>query len=93
MVISHKIREIRDNNKLSQKRFGEKLGLSGKTISAYETGKCKPPLKVLERMSKVYEVTFVHLKSEKKQELEKKLSSVRSSLDEIEELVKEGLTM
>jgi DNA-binding XRE family transcriptional regulator len=29
---------------MSQDRFGKKIGVSGKTISAYETGKITPTL-------------------------------------------------
>ena len=83
MSISLKIKEVRNKKKLSQKRFGYKIGLSGKTISAYENGRCKPPLKVLERISTVYDTPFVHLKTEKKLELEY----------EIEEFVRESLSL
>ena len=51
---SNKIKCLRDANNLSQERFGSKVGVSGKTISAYETGKSKPSLKVLESISKVF---------------------------------------
>lgn len=59
-IIGSQIKNIRNNNKLSQTRFGFKIGLTGKTISAYETGKCTPPLKILDRIAETYKVTFTH---------------------------------
>jgi len=46
-----KIKRTRLDKNMSQHRFGEKIGVSGKTISSYETGRAAPPLKVLEKMA------------------------------------------
>ena len=43
----NKIKQFRLSKNMSQERFGKKIGLSGKSISAYETGICKPSLKVI----------------------------------------------
>jgi len=48
------IKKLRGELNLSQKRFGEKVGISSKTISAYETGRIIPPLKVMEKIAKTY---------------------------------------
>lgn len=56
-TVADNIKQLRIQNQLSQKRFGYKIGVSGKTISAYENGKCIPPLKVLERISETYNVS------------------------------------
>ena len=71
--ISLKIKNIRNRNNLSQERFGKKIGLSGKTISSYETGRCVPPLKVLEDISNVYDLSVVVVKNEKRAALREKL--------------------
>jgi len=73
---------------MSQKRFGIKVGLSGKTISAYENGKCVPSLKVLERISETYDVSFVQVKSEKRIVLIKQLDLLKKLVGNIEDLLK-----
>lgn len=41
------IKALRKKKKMSQYRLGWKVGISGKTISAYEKGAIKPPIEVL----------------------------------------------
>lgn len=50
------IKNLREKLNLSQNRFGRKIGLSGKTISSYETGRAVPPVKVLNAISKAYNI-------------------------------------
>ena len=45
IIIAQKIKNIRLLKNLSQDRFGKKIGKSGKTISAYESGRCVPTLR------------------------------------------------
>lgn len=52
--ISKQIKTLRDSCNLSQERFGKKIGVSGKTISAYENGRATPSLKILNAISKTY---------------------------------------
>lgn len=47
------IKELRKALGLSQKDFAEKIGVSGKSVSAYELGKTKPSKKVLERIKEL----------------------------------------
>jgi transcriptional regulator with XRE-family HTH domain len=83
--ITYKIKEIRANLNLSQERFGKKIGLSAKTISAYETGKILPSYKILESISREYGVAFIG--SEKKQLIERKLSELEIALEEVRKLI------
>jgi len=91
--ISVKIKDIRVKNNLSQDRFGRKIGISGKSISAYETGRCHPPLYILEQISRTYDASFLHLKESRKVELENRLSLIRESLMELEEILNKGLPL
>ena len=84
LSIGEKIKDIRVNKNLSQRRFGMKIGKSGKTISAYENGRCVPSLKVLDSISQVYDVTFLHLKKGRKGQLEEKLEYIKGAIREIE---------
>ncbi len=82
--LAKKIKDIRMRKNLSQKRFGMKIGKSGKTISAYESGRCAPTLKVLDSISQVYDVTFLHLRKNKKDQLEDKLKYIKGAIKDIE---------
>jgi transcriptional regulator with XRE-family HTH domain len=78
-----KIKRTRLDKNMSQHRFGEKIGVSGKTVSSYETGRASPPLKVLEKMENIYDVWFVVTKKEKKEALKEKLDLIQKALEEI----------
>ncbi len=52
------IKKLRKELNISQLRFAEKVGISGKTISAYESGRIIPPLKVMEKIAKTYNFDF-----------------------------------
>lgn len=41
------IKKLRKSKKMSQKRLGKKVGVTDKTICAYENGLIKPPVEVL----------------------------------------------
>jgi transcriptional regulator with XRE-family HTH domain len=82
--LGQKIKEIREKKNLSQERFGKKIGKSGKTISAYEKGRCTPTLKVLDSISQVYDATFLHLKESRKNQLWEKLKSMKTVMEELE---------
>ena len=82
--IAKKIKDIRLERNLSQDRFGKKIGKSGKTVSAYENGKCTPTFSVLDSISQVYDVTFVHLKKSKEEQLRDKIQNVREIIKDLE---------
>ncbi|NMB91405.1 helix-turn-helix transcriptional regulator [candidate division WWE3 bacterium] len=85
--LGKKIKDIREKNNLSQERFGRKIGKSGKTISAYEKGRCTPSLKVLDLISQTYDVSFVHLKDSRGTQLWEKIQGVKNVLEEIESMI------
>ena len=55
------IAECRKNHKLTQEELGEKMGVSSKTISRWETGRCMPDISLLEPLSIELEVTINEL--------------------------------
>ncbi|MBN1162237.1 helix-turn-helix transcriptional regulator [Patescibacteria group bacterium] len=91
--IGLKIRKIRNSRNMSQERFGYKLGLSGKTISAYETGRSVPPLKVLESISRTYGINIVQLMPKEKDILVGKVQRIKSELMYIETAFEESLSL
>lgn len=86
-TIGEKIKKVRNERNLSQRRFGEKVGLSSKTISAYERGLVTPPLHILERISEIFNVTLFELPSKKRSNLINKVQDLESALSEIKSLL------
>ena len=82
--LSKQLRDIRISKNLSQERFGKKIGKSGKTISAYESGRISPTLKVLYSISQVYDVTFLYVKKNKREQLKEKLEYLKKTITDIE---------
>lgn len=86
-VIGEKIKNIRDQRNMSQRSFAKKLGISEKTISAYETGRIKPPFKVLEKISHEYDVAITTVAKGKNKSIEKTLATLEDCIFEIKKLL------
>ncbi len=52
VVIGERLRKVRQERGISQKKLGLMLGLSDKAVSAYESGRTFPPLGTLFRIAK-----------------------------------------
>lgn len=89
MEIGRQIKNLRLKLNISQDRFGKRIGLTGKTISAYETGKISPPIEVLSRISEEFEVNFV---KKTNREIERKIEELQRSLIELQNIFKESLS-
>ena len=87
MDIGKRIREIREQKNLSQDRFGKKIGKTGKTICDYESGRCVPPLRVLEEISQVYDATFMSVKQSRVLDLGKKIQELKDILIDFENII------
>ncbi|KKU49160.1 MAG: DNA-binding helix-turn-helix protein [candidate division WWE3 bacterium GW2011_GWB1_47_11] len=85
--IGDKIKTLRLSHKLSQRRFGEKLGISGKTVSAYETGRSLPSLKVMENISSAYTTKKFNNKG-----LLDRLTDLQIRITEVKDMVDETLS-
>ena len=75
---------------MSQDRFGSKVGISGKSVSAYETGRCVPTVKILSQIANAYNVNFAEMSSSNRiclsqriEELELSFSRLKSELENI----------
>ena len=58
--------ELRKEHNFTQADLGEKLGVTNKTISRWETGNYMPPVEMLEELSNMYNMTINELLSGKK---------------------------
>lgn len=73
--MSNRIRELRNEQSLTLKELGEKVGLAPNTISQYETGDREPKLKTWQKLADYFGVSVGYLqgiedKSEPTSELE-----------------------
>ncbi|MBO4775586.1 MAG: helix-turn-helix domain-containing protein [Lachnospiraceae bacterium] len=55
------IKELREKNKMTQLRLAEKLGVSDKTISKWETGKGYPDITLLEPIAEAFSISVTEL--------------------------------
>ncbi len=58
--------ELRKEHNFTQAELGEKLGVTNKTISRWETGSYMPPVEMLEELSNMYDMTINELLSGKR---------------------------
>jgi len=91
--VGRKIKEIRDSHNLSQERFAMKIGVSGKSVSAYETGRINPPIKILQRIVTTYKTPIVNLHDELRTELTKKLDSLENEVVSLKSILKDSLSL
>lgn len=90
--LGERIKSIRCSYELSQDRFGKRLGISGKTISAYENNKITPPLKTLKGISKIYKVNLYELPNNKRCEIDQKINEALEIISEIKAVIYQGLS-
>ena len=74
--------ELRKENNLTQAELGEKLGVTNKTISRWETGTYMPPVEMLEELSHMYNMTINELLSGKKLSTEEYKEMAESNIKE-----------
>ncbi|MBO4864616.1 MAG: helix-turn-helix domain-containing protein [Eubacterium sp.] len=55
------IRELREKNKMTQAELAEKLGVSDKTVSKWETGKGYPDITLLESIADAFKISVPEL--------------------------------
>ena len=91
--LAKQIKNLRLKFNMSQSVFGKKLGISCKTISAYETGRSYPSLEVLEKIAAVYKVSFLELNGRRSDELHDALYKVDKSLTELRKLLDSGISL
>lgn len=61
IVIGNFIAKKRKEKNMTQARLAEQLGVSNKTISKWETGKCMPDYSVIEPLCKELNITIAEL--------------------------------
>lgn len=60
-MLSVRLKELRKENKMTQKEVAEKLGLKNVTIGLYETGVRNPEIKTLVQLADMFKVSVDYL--------------------------------
>lgn len=74
------IAELRKEQKLTQEQFGEKIGVTNKTVSRWETGSYLPPADALLAMSQLFDVSVNEILSGKRLSAEKYKKAAEENL-------------
>ncbi|EGQ0538223.1 helix-turn-helix transcriptional regulator [Listeria monocytogenes] len=51
------LRKLRKQNNMTQEQLGERLHVTNKTVSRWETGKYMPPIECLKLLSDIYQIS------------------------------------
>jgi ADP-ribose pyrophosphatase YjhB (NUDIX family)/DNA-binding XRE family transcriptional regulator len=83
-VLFKNIKKARATSGLSQKELAKKLGVSDKTVSAYETGRAFPPTPTLARIAEITNTPVSEIlgveKPEDKNEISKRLKNIEQQI-------------
>lgn len=89
-TLAKRIRTARSKAHLSQQTLGESIGLSDKSISAYEKGRSQPPLENLRKIAEAtnYPLTYFTQEETGNIEITAKLLAIERELAEVKLLLK-----
>lgn len=77
--------QLRKEKNLTQEQLGEKLGVTNKTVSRWETGTYLPPVEMLQNLSRLYDITINEILSGQRlnaaQYLEKAEENIKTALN------------
>uniref|UniRef100_A0A7C4XVD9 NUDIX domain-containing protein n=1 Tax=candidate division WWE3 bacterium TaxID=2053526 RepID=A0A7C4XVD9_UNCKA len=94
-LLFRNIRMARVQAGLSQKDFARKLGVSDKTISAYETGRAIPPTKALSKIASIAGLSLSELMGVKEKDgegaLSKKLDLLAEKISDIAQQTRKSM--
>ncbi len=87
LILGKAINRARKLAKLSQKELGNKLSISDKTISAYESGRAIPPVPTLQKIAEITKQPIdIFFQNDNKTEINLtnlKLDTILEELDKI----------
>lgn len=52
------LKELRKQNNMTQEQLGERIGVTNKTVSRWETGNYMPPIESLRLLSDIYDISI-----------------------------------
>lgn len=75
------LKQLRNENGMTQEQLGERIGVSNKTISRWETGNYMPPVECLNMLSDIYQISINEI-----------LGGERASGDEFARIAEQNIT-
>lgn len=82
-ILFQNIKKARVSSELSQKELAKKLGISDKTVSAYETGRAIPPTPTLAKIAEITKVSMSQMmgtEPDEKSEISKRLEKIEATI-------------
>lgn len=76
------LKELRNEKGMTQEQLGEKIGVSNKTISRWETGNYMPPVDCLNMLSDIYNISINEI-----------LGGERATGDEFTKIAEQNITV
>lgn len=80
-MIGSFLKELRKENNMTQEQLGERIGVTNKTISRWETGNYMPPVESLILLSDIYGISINEI-----------LAGKRVEMDELKQVADENMT-
>lgn len=92
LELAYRIKSARKDAHLSQAALGESIGVSDKSVSAYEKGRSTPPFEKLKKIAQQTNHSLSYFTQEKSEEMTivNKLYSIEQELEEIRKLLKKS---
>ena len=81
-IIGNFLKDLRNEKGMTQEQLGEKIGVSNKTISRWETGNYMPPVDCLNMLSDIYNISINEI-----------LAGERASGDEFTKIAEHNITV
>ena len=75
------LKQLRKEKEMTQEQLGEKVGVSNKTVSRWETGNYMPPIECLAILSDIYDISINEI-----------LVGERTSQEEFAEIAEKNIT-
>lgn len=80
-MIGSFLKELRKENNMTQEQLGERIGVTNKTVSRWETGNYMPPVESLILLSDIYGISINEI-----------LAGKRVEMDELKEVADDNVT-
>lgn len=87
--LGKRIKEARLRNSMSQQQLADIVGVSDKTISAYEVGRVDPPLESLEKLSSATLHPIAYFIGDVQSNIEAKLDRIAHELSDIRQALQD----
>ena len=69
-MIGSFLKELRKENNMTQEQLGERIGVTNKTVSRWETGNYMPPVESLILLSDIYGISINEILAGKRVEMD-----------------------